>query len=124
MKMKQLVDAVPSMQKIAGQDLHTGTLYRISRLLGKAEPHLKFYDERRAAILEECGAWENGKYVPKPDMVETLETKMQELLGLDLDMEGIKPVKIPAYEDVRISYADLRLLEGLIKIEFEEDEEE
>jgi hypothetical protein len=62
MKMKQLVDAAPSMQKIAGQDLHTGTLYRISRLLGKAEPHLKFYDERRAAILEECGVWENGKY--------------------------------------------------------------
>jgi hypothetical protein len=49
---------------------------------------------------------------------------MQELLGIDLDMEGIKPVKIPAYEDVRISYADLRLLEGLIEIEFEEDEEE
>ena len=60
----------------------------------------------------------------KQIMVETLETKMQELLGLDLDMEGIKPVKIPAYEDVRISYADLRLLEGLIEIEFEEDEEE
>lgn len=124
MKMKQLVDAAPSIQKIAGQDLHTGTLYRISRLFGKVESHLKFYDERRIAILEECGTWENGKYIPKTDMIETLEGKMQELLGLDLDMEGIKPVKIPAYEDVRISYADLRLLEGFVEIEFEEDEEE
>lgn len=124
MKMKQLVDAVPSMQKIAGQDLHTGTLYRVSRLIGKTESHLKFYDERRAAILEECGAWENGKYVPKPDMTEVLESKMRELLDLDIDMEGIRMVKIPAAEDVRLSYADLCLLEGLVEIEFEEDEEE
>lgn len=121
MKMKQLVDAVPSIQKIAGQDLHTGTLYRVSRLIGKSESHLKFYDERRAVILEECGTWENSKYVPKPDMTEVLENKMRELLDLDLDMEGIKPVKIPAYEDVRLSYADLRLLEGFVEIEFEEE---
>ena len=44
MNMKTLVDALPSIRKIAGQELSMKTLYRVKRLLDKLEAHLRIYD--------------------------------------------------------------------------------
>ena len=121
MIMKTLVDALPSIRKIAWQDLHAKTLYRVKRLLDKLEAHLRFYDEKRTEIMERCCTVENGKYVPKPDMAETLEADMRELL--DVEMDGIQAIRLTAEEDMRLSYADLCALDGLVEIEFEEEEE-
>ena len=121
MNMKTLVDALPSIRKIAGQDLHAKTLYRVKRLLDKLEAHLRFYDEKRTEIMERCCTVENGKYVPKPDMAETLEADMRELLDVEIEMDGIQAIRLPAEEDMRLSYADLCALDGLVEIEFEEN---
>ena len=123
MNMKTLVDALPSIRKIAGQDLHAKTLYRVKRLLDKLEAHLRFYDEKRTEIMERCCTVEDGKYVPKPDMAETLEADMRELLDVEIEMDGIQAIRLPAEEDMRLSYADLCALGGLVEIEFEEEEE-
>ena len=123
MKMKNIVDAIPSIRKIANQDLSMKTLYRAKRLLDKLEGHLRFYDEKRTAIMEKCCDTENDKYIPKPEMSETLEKEMRELLDLDIDMDEIKAVRIPAEEDMRLSYADLCALEGLIEVDFNEEKE-
>ena len=66
---------------------------------------------------------ENGKYVSKPDMAETLEADMRELLDVEIEMDGIQAIRLPAEEDMRLSYADLCALDGLVEIEFEEEEE-
>ena len=84
---------------------------------------LRFYDEKRTAIMEKCCDTENDKYIPKPEMSETLEKEMRELLDLDIDMDEIKAVRIPAEEDMRLSYADLCALEGLIEVDFNEEKE-
>ena len=123
MNMKTLVDALPSIRKIAGQDLHAKTLYRVKRLLDKLEAHLRFYDEKRTEIMERCCTVEDGKYGPKPDMAETLEADMRELLDVEIEMDGIQAIRLPAEEDMRLSYADLCALDGLVEIEFEEEEE-
>ena len=123
MIMKTLVDALPSIRKIAGQDLHAKTLYRVKRLLDKLEAHLRFYDEKRTEIMERCCTVEDVKYVPKPDMAETLEADMRELLDVEIEMDGIQAIRLPAEEDMRLSYADLCALDGLVEIEFEEEEE-
>ena len=60
--------------------------------------------------------------IPKPDRAAEFEREMRELLNMDVDMNGVQPVEIPAEEEVRISYADLCLLGEFIKIKFEEDE--
>ena len=123
MIMKTLVDALPSIRKIAGQDLHAKTLYRVKRLLDKLEAHLRFYDEKRTEIMERCCTVEDSKYVPKPDMAETLEADMRELLDVEIEMDGIQAIRLPAEEDMRLSYADLCALDGLVEIEFEEEKE-
>lgn len=123
MNMKTLVDALPSIRKIAGQELSMKTLYRVKRLLDKLEAHLRIYDEQRTKIMERCCVVEGGKYVPKPDMAETLEADMRELLDVEIDMDGIQAIRLPAEEDLRLSYADLCALAGLVEIDFEEDTE-
>ena len=123
MIMKTLVDALPSIRKIAGQELSMKTLYRVKRLLDKLEAHLRIYDEQRTKIMERCCVVEDGRYVPKPGMAETLESDMRELLDVEVDMDGIQAIRLPAEEDLRLSYADLCALDGLVEIEFEEEEE-
>lgn len=123
MIMKTLVDALPSIRKIAGQDLHAKTLYRAKRLLDRFDRELKAYDETREKLIEKYCDRKDGKVVPKPDRAAEFEQEMRELLNMDVDMNGVQPVEIPAEEDVRISYTDLCLLGEFIKIKFEEEEE-
>ena len=123
MIMKTLVDALPSIRKIAGQDLHAKTLYRVSLLLDRFDRELKAYDETREKLIEKYCDRKDGKVSPKPDRAAEFEREMRELLNMDVDMNGVQPVEIPAEEDVRISYTDLCLLGAFIKIKFEEEEE-
>lgn len=124
MKMKTLVDALPSIRKIAGQDLRAKTLYRVSLLLDRFDGELKAYDETREKLIEKyCDKdKKDGKVIPKPECAADFEREMLELLDMEIDMDVMKPVEIPADEDIRISYADLCLLSEFIKIKFEEEE--
>ena len=122
MKMKTLVDAVPSIKKIANEELPMGTLYKVKRILDKLESHLAFYDEKRQSILEKYCDVEDGRYVPKEECAERLENEMRELLDVELDMEGIQKLKLKADDSMRLSYADLCALKEFIEFEFTEEE--
>lgn len=121
MKMKNLVDAVPSIQKIAKQDLRAKTLYRVSRLLNRFESELKSYDSVREKLIEKYCEVIDGKIVPKKESLAEFEKEMFELLETEIDTSGTEIVEIPADEDIRLSYADLCLLEEFIKIKFDEE---
>lgn len=124
MKIRTLVDALPSIRKIAEQDLHAKTLYRVSLLLDRFDGELKAYDSTREKLIEKyCDRKKDGKVIPRPDCAADFEREMLELLDAEIDMEGIKVVEIPSSEDIRISYTDLCTLKEFIEIKFEEDAE-
>lgn len=121
MKMRELVDAVPSIRKIAEQDLSAKTLYRVSLLLDRFESELKAYDETRNKLIEKYCDRDGEKITPKKETVADFEKEMVDLLDMELDTANVKPVEIPADEDFRISYADLCAMNGFIKIKFDEE---
>jgi hypothetical protein len=121
MKMKNLVDAIPSIRKIANQDLRARTLYRVSLLLDRFEGELKTYDEVRGKLIARYCDTVDGKVIPRKETSADFEKDMLELLDMELDMENIKIVEIPEDEDFKISYADLCAMNGFIKIKFEEE---
>lgn len=123
MKMRTLVDAIPSIRKIANQDLHAKTLYRVSLLLDKFDRELKTYDEIKEKLIEKYCVRKDGKVIPKPEYADVFEKEMLELLDMEIDTKDIKTVEIPADEDIRISYTDLCLLGEFIKIKSAEDEQ-
>ena len=125
--MKTVVDALPSIRKIANHDLPMQTLYRVKRLLDKLDAHLRFYDEKRAEIIGKyCETGEDGRQRAKDGTEDSLEREMSDLLSVFIDTDDVKPVKIPANDGLRLSYADLcalDTLDGLVVIDFGEEEE-
>jgi hypothetical protein len=121
MKIRELVDALPSIRKLSNQDLRAKTLYRVSLLLDRFDGELKSYDTAREKLIEKYCDTAEGKVIPKKGSESDFEREMLELLDMELDTANLKPVEIPADEDFRISYADLCAMNGFIKIKFDEE---
>ena len=119
MKIRQIVEARPSLQKLAAQDLSIKTLYKISKLLGKLDEELAFYNEHRGKILGKYCDIVDNRYVPREDELANLDVEMGELLDTDIEYE-VKEVAIRIDEDVKLSYSDLVALRGFVRIEGED----
>ena len=119
MKIIQVVNALPSLQKLAGQDISIKKLYKISKLLGNLENEIAFYNEQRNKILSQYCDVVGNQYVPRKDDEAKLNAELNELLDTDIDCE-IREVTIGADEDVKLSYNDLVQLKGFVRIEGEE----
>jgi hypothetical protein len=119
MKIIQIVDARPSLQKLAAQDLSIKTLYKVSKLLGKLDEELVFYNEHRSKILGKYCDIVDNQYVPREENVAQLNAELGELLDTDIEYE-VKEVTIGINEDVKLSYNDVVALQGFVRIEGEE----
>jgi hypothetical protein len=115
MKIGQVVEARPSLQKLATQDLSIKTLYKISKLLGKLDEELVFYSEQRTKVLDKYCDIVGNQYVPREDDVAKLNAEMGELMDTDIEYE-IKEVVINTDENIKLSYNDLVQLKGFVRI--------
>lgn len=115
MKIVQVVDALPSLQKLAGQDLSIKKLYKISKLLGNLDNEVAFYNEQRSKILAKYCDIEGNQYVPREEDMAKLNAEMRELLDTEIECE-VKEVVLDTDEDIKLSYNDLLALKGFVRI--------
>lgn len=119
MKLLNLANASQAIHKVANQDLSMKTLHRISRQIDAIRPHLEFFDTKQAEILEKhCEKDEKG-YKINDSNRNIVESELQELY--DVEVDDINPVEIPDSENLKISYADMKALDGIITIKFTEE---
>lgn len=116
MKIKQVVDALPSLQKLAGQELAIKKLYKISKLLGNLDNEIAFYNEQRNKMFSQYCDIVGNQYVPKKEYEDKLSAELTELLDTDIECE-INEVVIDINDDVKLSYNDLVALKGFVRIE-------
>lgn len=116
MKIGQIVEALPSLQKLAGQELTIKKLYKISKLMGKLNEELAFYNEQRAKILAKYCDVVDNRYVPREEDVEKLNAEMSELLDTEIEYE-VHEVVIGTDENIKLSYNDLVALENFVSLE-------
>ena len=119
MKIIQVVNALPALQKLAGQELSIKKLYKISKLLGNLENEIAFYNTQRNKILSQYCDIVDDQYVPRKEDGAKLNAELNELLDTDIECE-INEVAIGEDEDVKLSYNDLMMLSGFVRIEGEE----
>lgn len=119
MKIIQVVNALPSLQKLAGQELSAKKLYKIAKLFGNLESEIAFYNEQRNKILTQYCDIVGNQYVPRAEDEAKLNAELNELLDIDIECE-IKEVTIGIDEDVKLSYNDLMALKGFVRIEGED----
>lgn len=118
MKIRQVVDALPSLQKLAGQELTTKTLYKIQKLFGNLEREIAFYDEQRNKIMSKYCDIVGNQYKPREEDLAVLNAEMGELLDIDIECE-VKEVVIGLDENIKLSYNDLLALRCFVRIEEE-----
>lgn len=123
MKMGKIVEALPALQKLAGADLTPKTLYWVSKLMSKLDKELAFFNEQQAKILQELGTeLEGGKWKIPPENRPAFEERMTELANIEIEGD-FKVVKLPMTENVSLSYNDMKMLEGLVELDFAEESE-
>ena len=116
MKIKQVVEALPSLQKLSGQDLSIKKLYKVSKLLGSLDNEIAFYNDQKSKILSRYCDIVGNQYVPRKEDVEKLNAELGELLDTDIECE-INEVVLGIDENIKWSYNDLVLLKGFVAIE-------
>lgn len=123
MKMGKIVEALPALQKLAGADLTPKTLYWVSKIMSKLDKELAFFNEQQAKILQALGTeLEGGKWKLPPENRATFEERMMELANIEIEGD-FKVVKLPMTENVSLSYNDMKMLEGLVELDFVEESE-
>lgn len=119
MKIIQVVNALPALKKLANYELTLQKLYNVKKLLGNLENEIAFYNEQRNKILTKYCDVVGNQYVPRKEDMDKLNAELDELLNTDIECE-IKEVAIGIDEDVKLSYNDLIVLQGFVRIEGDE----
>lgn len=120
MKIKTIVNALPSLQKFTAVELPCRILYKINKLMDRLESELKFYYKQREQLFQKYNVQvEDGNLKLGVDDVEAFEREFDELLNVEI--EDIKPVDLPADDNIKLSYNDIKALEGIINIQFEDE---
>lgn len=122
MKLGSVVTSLPALQKLAGETLTPKTLYWVSKLLSKLDTEISFFNEERTKIVTELGEEvENDKWkIPQENRAE-FERRMDDLLNVEIDTD-FKVVQIPVTENVKLSYNDIRMLDGFVELVLAEAE--
>ena len=122
MKLGNVVTSLPALQKLAGETLTPKTLYWVSKLLSKLDTEISFFNEERTKIVTELGEEvENDKWkIPQENRAE-FERRMDDLLNVEIDTE-FKVVQIPVTENVKLSYNDIRMLDGFVELVLAEND--
>ena len=115
MNIGQVIDALPSLQKLVGQDLSIKKLYKVSKLLGNLENEVAFYNEQRAKIISKYCDVVEGRYKPREEDVDKLNAELNELYNTEIEYE-INEVVIGLDENIKMSYNDLVMLQGFVRI--------
>lgn len=116
MKLGTVINALPSLQKLAAEDLTVKTLYKVNKLMQRLDKEIDFFNLERNKIIEElCKKEEGTKYLIPENNREEVDKRLKDLSDIDIDPD-IDPIKISIDENIRLSYNDLRLLEGMIEL--------
>ena len=116
MKIIQVIDALPALQKLADKELPIKKLYKLSKLLGSLENEIAFYNAQRGKIIAKYCDIIGDKYVPREEDIGKMNDEINELLNTEIECE-INEVFIGDLDNIVLSYNDLVLLKGFVKIE-------
>ena len=120
MKLGNVITSLPALQKLAGENLTPKTLYWVSKLLSKLDTEIDFYNEERRKIVTDLGKEvETDKWEIPAGNREEFNRRMADLLNIDIDAE-FKIVQIPTFEELKLSYNDIRLLDGFVELVLKE----
>lgn len=121
MTLRNLVKAVPVLQKLTTQELPVVQLYRAAKLIKAVNAELGIYDAGRRELIERHCDRDGDKLTYKDGTGIAFNRELQELLDVEVDL-GVKPLVLTEKDNIRLTLCDMDAVEGLLEIKIEEDD--
>jgi len=115
--------AEPALERLAGEKLSFQTAYRISKLKKAVAEETKHFYEERNALVKKYGST-NGKgpddvtVSPSSEHWATFVKEVTELAEVPVTIP-LWPIDLTKIDDLKITAADLLLLDSLVTLEAE-----
>lgn len=114
-KLKTIIDAIPSLSKISGGDLSLGCAYRLQKSVSALQREINFFSEQRRKIFDKYGTpKDDGTYSFDKENERPAIGELEELLSLEVEPD-IEVIEIPITENIRVSANDVGLLSPFIQ---------
>ena len=101
-KLGQIVNSVPAMNKLVAKDLPLAITYKLSIMIDELNPQLKFFEQKCKSMKER--------------IEKEGDSAINELMDFEVDV-NIETIKIPIDEDIRLSVSDINLLKPFVKFQ-------
>lgn len=124
LKMYQIIDLPPFLEKVKSQKLPFKTSYRLAMFIQEVQKHIDFYQENfRNLLIEYSQKDENGNPMPTEDgqgvllVEETMNeayTKLAELRELDVELPDTK-FSVDDFGDIELSPEEIFVIMPFIE---------
>lgn len=120
-KIREIVTAIPSLQKVWDADLAMKTHYWVKRMFDKINAELKHFNDSNDKIRQKYRN-ENitDKVVIAEKNLDQYNKEYNDLLDVEIEIDFVKPL-ISDNENIKLSMTDINMLEKFIDFIFTED---
>jgi hypothetical protein len=122
-KLSNVIDSMPVMQKLTGVSFKGKTAFQVARLLRDLDNEIKIFNETRINLVRKYGMKdengelkvdENGNCSLEPENIETFNTELNELLNTTITL-NVEPINIEDLSDGSFTPTDMLALEPFIQ---------
>jgi len=118
-KLGQIVNSVEALNKVAQQPMKAAASFRVAKNLKQLSEELAVYEQSRGDLIRKYGKEneEDGSFAIKPDSKELplFQKEMNELLSVDVDLNGFKKIKLTQLSKCELSPQDMASIEFAIE---------
>lgn len=125
LKLGTIINSKEAFQELLKEKLPIRKAFKIKEVLKLIEPKFEMYEDLRSKlIMEKYGEQEgeSGNWKVKDSMTKEFFLELQELQSEDIELADIVKIKLPDDNNIKITSANMYLLEWII--DFEEGKQE
>ena len=112
--LKEIINAVPALNKLADSDLPLPLAYKFSKMTKALQAEIDFFNDERNKVMKKYGGEIRRNCIVFRDAEGNQE--FQRVLGLVVS-PAVEKFSVPTLEDVRLSAHDVEAREPCVEVE-------
>lgn len=119
MTIKQTIEAIPALNKLADTELDIKSAYKVSKTLSALKDEVEFFNLSKQKIIEKYGnVNDDGSVDYAPGKQAEAQKEFSELINLEVQTK-IEKIELSA-EGIKLTANDILALEPFVTFKFDE----
>ena len=118
-KLGQIAGSVEALNKVAQQPMKAAVSFSVAKNLKQLSEELAVYEQSRGDLIRKYGKEnkEDGSVAIEPDSknLPVFQKELNELLNVDVDLNGFKKIKLSQLSKCELSPQDMANMEFVIE---------